>query len=171
MRGNWKGWQRSEPVKKTLTDRQRQVYEFIQARIVGRGHAPTIREIGLEFGISSTNGVRTHLTALIKKGYLKKQEFISRGIELVRSLASETARVPLVGSVSMDMLAIDLTESNAGEGDDVVLLGSEDDQTIDAFELARHAGVPVYEILCGFGLRLPKVFLEQGRVVAVASKH
>jgi alanine racemase len=80
-------------------------------------------------------------------------------------------RVALVGSVSMDMLAIDLTESNAGEGDDVVLLGSEDDQTIDAFELARHAGVPVYEILCGFGLRLPKVFLEQGRVVAVASKH
>ena len=80
-------------------------------------------------------------------------------------------RVPLVGTVSMDMLAIDLTDSTAGEGDDVVLLGSDGNHAIDAFELAGHADVPVYEILCGFGLRLPKVFLEQRQVVAVASRH
>jgi len=72
---------------------------FIEGEIVDRGHSPTIREIGRRFGISSTNGVRTHLAALVKKGYLKKQDYISRGLELTRNLASRIGRVPLVGSV------------------------------------------------------------------------
>ena len=79
-------------------------------------------------------------------------------------------RAPLVGTVSMDMLAVDLTDLEAGVGDDVLLLGSEGHETIDAFELARHAGTPIYEVLCGLGLRLPKVFVEQERLMGVTSR-
>jgi alanine racemase len=79
-------------------------------------------------------------------------------------------RAPLVGTISMDMLAIDLTEFEAGEGDDVLLLGTEGDESIDAFELAHRAETPIYEILCGFGLRLPKLFLDDGKVVSVSSR-
>ena len=86
-------------MKKSLTDKQRRVFEYIRERIVEHGTAPTIREIGEKFRISSTNGVRTHLTALIQKGYLKKSEFISRGLELVDSLSSQVGRLPVVGSV------------------------------------------------------------------------
>ena len=101
-------------MKARLTPKQQAIYEFIQDRIVHRGQAPTIREIGSAFDISSTNGVRTHLTALIKKGYLKKQELVSRGIELVRNFASEIGRVPLVGSVPAG-LPIDAVENVEGE--------------------------------------------------------
>lgn len=97
-----------------LTDKQRSIYQFIQDRIVARGHAPTIREIGEAFGIRSTNGVRTHLTALIKKGLLKKQGFISRGLELARPLAGRVGRVPLVGSVPAGS-PIDAIENIEGE--------------------------------------------------------
>ena len=86
-------------MKRKLTDKQHNILEFIEERIVQHGHSPTIREIGEQFGITSTNGVRTHLTALIKKGYLKKRRLISRGLELTRQLASDIGRVPLVGSV------------------------------------------------------------------------
>jgi repressor LexA len=86
-------------VKKALTARQKEILDFIRSRVTDRGHPPTIREIGDRFGITSTNGVRTHLTALIRKGFIRKQNYISRGIELVTNVARDIARVPLVGSV------------------------------------------------------------------------
>jgi len=87
-------------VKLPLTAKQRQIFDYIEGEILERGHAPTIREIGTRFGITSTNGVRTHLTALIRKGYVKKQQFISRGIELSRPIATQIGRMPLVGRVA-----------------------------------------------------------------------
>ena len=63
-------------VKEILTDRQKAIFEYVRDKIINQGVSPTIREIGLQFNISSTNGVRQHLSALIKKGYLKKHEFI-----------------------------------------------------------------------------------------------
>jgi repressor LexA len=86
-------------MRKELTARQRKILEYIRAQVIDRGHPPTIREIGEHFGISSTNGVRTHIAALIKKGFIRKQQYISRGIELVSEVSREVSRVPLVGSV------------------------------------------------------------------------
>ncbi len=101
-------------MKKALTDRQRAILEFIQEQITGHGSSPTIREIGDKFGIASTNGVRQHLSALIKKGYLKKHQYISRGLELTRRLASNVATVRLVGSVPAGE-PIDAIENIEGE--------------------------------------------------------
>jgi len=101
-------------VKPELTERQKQILDYIESLIVERGHSPTIREIGRRFGISSTNGVRSHLAALVKKGYLKKADYISRGLELTRKLASRIGRVPLVGSVPAG-LPIDAVENIEGE--------------------------------------------------------
>lgn len=100
--------------KPKLTERQSQIYEYIESLIIDRGHSPTIREIGERFGISSTNGVRTHLTALIKKGYLKKSGFIARGLELTRKMTAGISRVPLVGTVPAGA-PIDAIENIEGE--------------------------------------------------------
>lgn len=86
-------------VKEVLTRRQKEIFEYIEKMITEVGKSPTIREIGGEFNISSTNGVRAHLEALIKKGYIRREKLISRGIDLVRSLAGPVKRVPVVGSV------------------------------------------------------------------------
>jgi len=101
-------------LKEILTEKQKAVLEFIQRQITDRGHSPTIREIGVKFSIQSTNGVRTHLNALIKKGYLKKERFISRGLELTQSLTEGVGRLPLVGSVPAG-LPIDAIENIEGE--------------------------------------------------------
>lgn len=101
-------------MKTALTDRQRTILEFIEQRITAHGSSPTIREIGKQFSISSTNGVRQHLAALIKKGYLKKLDYLSRGLELTRSIANEIGRIPLVGSVPAGS-PIDAIENIEGE--------------------------------------------------------
>lgn len=101
-------------MKPLLTDKQRKIYEFIENKIVNFGQPPTIREIGSHFKISSTNGVRTHLTALIKKGYLKKREYLSRGLELAHSLAGQIGRIKIVGSVPAGH-PIDAVENVEGE--------------------------------------------------------
>jgi repressor LexA len=100
-------------VKTRLTERQREILGFIRDRVTARGTAPTIREIGKKFAISSTNGVRAHLKALIRKGYLKKREFVSRGLELAQQVSLDIGRVPVVGSVPAGM-PIDAVENREG---------------------------------------------------------
>lgn len=66
-----------------LTDRQRQILDYITASIAERGYPPTLREIGAHFGIRSTNGVNDHLKALEKKGYLRREDLKSRAMRPV----------------------------------------------------------------------------------------
>lgn len=101
-------------VKVALTKRQKEILEYIEKMITEFGKSPTIREIGERFNISSTNGVRSHLEALMRKGYIRRRELISRGIELVRTLSGVIKRVPLVGTVPAGN-PIDAIENVEGE--------------------------------------------------------
>jgi repressor LexA len=96
--------------KEPLTDRQRQVLDYIGRSIERRGYPPTLREIGEHMGIRSTNGVNDHLKALEKKGYLEREDLKSRALRPIdpanggaRSAASQRERfvdVPLLGKVA-----------------------------------------------------------------------
>ncbi|MCC7384376.1 MAG: transcriptional repressor LexA [Deltaproteobacteria bacterium] len=66
-----------------LTERQREILDFITRRIGEQGYPPTIREIGEHMGIKSTNGVNDHLKALERKGYLKREGLKSRALRPV----------------------------------------------------------------------------------------
>jgi alanine racemase len=68
--------------------------------------------------------------------------------------------VPLVGAVSMDMVTLDLTGAAAEVGSVVTLLAGSREQGPTAVELAELAGTVPYEILCHFGLRLPKQYVD-----------
>src|SRR3954463_5993720 len=66
-----------------LTQRQRDILDFISASISERGFPPTLREIGEHFNIRSTNGVNDHLKALEKKGHLRREDLKSRAMRPV----------------------------------------------------------------------------------------
>lgn len=70
-------------------------------------------------------------------------------------------RVPVVGSVSMDLLALDLTDVAAEVGSRVTLLGRQGAERISAVELAAEVGTIPYQLLCLFGLRLPRRLVER----------
>jgi repressor LexA len=103
-----------------LTDRQREILDFITQSIRERGYPPTLREIGLHFGIKSTNGVNDHLRALEKKGYLQREDLKSRALRPmgmrgpVRAPTrdDEMVDIPLVGRVAagVPLLAVENVE-------------------------------------------------------------
>jgi len=80
-------------------------------------------------------------------------------------------RVAVVGSVSMDMLLLDVTDVPAAPGDEVVLLGRQGSETISVHELADWAGTIAYEILCLLSQRLPRRYAAGGQWVACRSRH
>jgi alanine racemase len=79
-------------------------------------------------------------------------------------------RVPVAGSVTMDMTLLDVTETGGDLGEEVVLLGRQGNEEITAFELAERGGTIAWEILCHLGLRLPRRYRRDGEVVEVATR-
>ena len=87
-----------------LTDRQKQILSFIVRESEDRGFPPTIREIGEEMDIRSTNGVNDHLKALERKGYLTRGEQQSRSL-----VPTKRARLVLgIGGPRRDPTLIDV---------------------------------------------------------------
>src|SRR5215470_2139855 len=82
-----------------LTERQREIYDFIRSKIESRGYGPTVREIGVAFEIRSPNGVMCHLKALEKKGLIKREGFSARAIQLVDHRPPSYG-LPLLGAVA-----------------------------------------------------------------------
>lgn len=96
-----------------LTARQQEILEFIKNFSQINGFPPTLREIGKEFNIVSTFGVKRHLDALQKKGFLNVEVNTSRGItvnrlfpiadfekEITASREIPAAYIPLIGRVA-----------------------------------------------------------------------
>ena len=76
--------------------------------------------------------------------------------------------VPVVGRICMDQCMIDVTD--AGEvkvGDEVIILGSDGDLKFNADDMAEAMGTINYEILCMIKQRIPRVYMENGKVVNV----
>jgi repressor LexA len=87
----------------TLTDRQREVYEFIRDKIKNRGYGPTVREIGDHFHIRSPNGVMCHLKAMEKKGLITREPNMSRAIQLSNEPVEERG-LPMTGRIAAGVL-------------------------------------------------------------------
>jgi len=98
-------------MKNKLTDRQEDILTFIKQFTLDCGFPPTLREIGKNFQISSTFGVKRHLEALVKKGFINIESNASRGISLVKKNTDDTfeetwkdesvfLKIPVIGRVA-----------------------------------------------------------------------
>lgn len=93
--------------------------------------------------------------AVVPAGYADGLDLrlAGRGHMLVRG-----RRAAVVGSVCMDMTMIDVTGTDAAPGDEVVILGRQDDEMMDAREMAAAIGTIPYELLCRVGARIQRVY-------------
>jgi alanine racemase len=79
----------------------------------------------------------------------------------------EGRRYPLVGTVSMDNITIDLgPEADVEVGAAATLIGADGEERVSAEELARRIGTINYEILCGISGRVPRAYHRDGEPVA-----
>jgi len=136
-----------------LSERQRKMVDFIRKFSLRSGYPPSIREIGVAVGISSTSVVNYNLNRLVEHGYLDRDQNVSRGIRLTERLAdaasqlTEVVRIPLVGRIfasepvpvpstdspmfSTDE-AIEITRDMLSSSDDLFALQVRGDSMIDA---------------------------------------
>ncbi len=89
--------------KGKLSERQRDIINYIRDFSRDKGYPPTIRQIGEAAGISSTSVVNYNLNKLEKDGYLTRDLKVSRGVRLVESSASrvigDMVNIPLAGYI------------------------------------------------------------------------
>jgi len=75
-----------------LTKRQKEIYEYLKEHIQSMGYAPSIMEICAKFNLSSPATVHKHLSHLEEKGIIRREQNLSRAIELVEK--ETTAALP-----------------------------------------------------------------------------
>jgi repressor LexA len=96
---------RAKPSKKTsppLTPKQLRVLTFIRDFTHTRGYAPTMQELGDEFGVSKVT-VFEHIAALQRKGYLRRSRHKARSLRLSNNITfadQRPTRLPLVGTIA-----------------------------------------------------------------------
>jgi len=93
--------------------------------------------------------------AIVPAGYADGLDLrlAGRGSVLIRG-----HRAPIIGSVCMDMIMIDVTGLDASPGDEVVFIGRQGHDTIDAREMAATIGSIPWEIVCRVGSRIERVY-------------
>jgi alanine racemase len=76
-------------------------------------------------------------------------------------------RAPIAGRVAMDMCMADVTDVGGAEvGDEVVLIGAQGDERVDADQVAGWAETISWEVLAGIAARVPRVYLRGSEAVA-----
>lgn len=101
---------------KNLTRRQNDVLNIIEEMTKEKGYPPSMREITARMNLSSAAGIHKHIKALQKKGFLTKEDFLSRSLKIVRPAAEqipppEMVELPLVGFVAAGLPIEEITQS------------------------------------------------------------
>jgi repressor LexA len=94
--------------ERELTDRQRQVLDFIKAEVRRHGFPPTVRDIGEAVGLSSSSTVHAHLSALEAKGLIRRDPSKPRALEVLERDAvargdrgiGNVVELPVIGAVA-----------------------------------------------------------------------
>lgn len=87
-----------------ISEKQREILEYIKNEILGRGYPPAVREICEAVHLKSTSSVHSHLETLEKNGYIRRDPTKPRAIEIIDDNFNLTRRevvnVPLIGNVA-----------------------------------------------------------------------
>ena len=143
------------PLTKTDKDLSLKPALFLKAkvafiRIIDKG-------VGVSYGGKFVSGRKTKL-AVLSIGYA---DGVPRNLSGKINVIYNNKFYPQVGSITMDQMMVDITDSNEIQvGSTMVLLGSDGNKTISPLDWARESNTIPWEILCSFKNRLPKVQVD-----------
>ena len=143
------------PEKNRMSERRRQIVQFIHGYLREHGRPPTVRDIQRGVGVASTAVVKYHLDRLEKAGYVERAPRASRGLRLTpKALSwlgaaadepvSSVVRVPIVGSIvagepvtayptfDADVDTLELTRDIISDTENVFALRVRGDSMVDA---------------------------------------
>lgn len=85
------------------SNKQKAILDFIRSELENKGYPPSVREICNAVGLKSTSSVHAHLTALEKKGLIRRDSTKPRALELLDGPLTRGKSIPLVGKVTAGM--------------------------------------------------------------------
>ncbi len=100
-----------------ISDKQREILEYIKQEILNKGYPPAVREICEAVHLKSTSSVHSHLETLEKNGYIRRDPTKPRAIEIIDDSFNLTRRemvnVPIIGNVAagQPLLAVENIEN------------------------------------------------------------
>ena len=122
----------------------------------------------VEAGVSIGYG-RTFFTkrkskiATVPVGYA---DGYSRALSNKAKVIINGTSVPVVGNVCMDQFMVDVTDAgDVKAGDTVILMGEDNGEVISADDIARIENTISYEVLCGVGKRVPRIYIKNGETI------
>jgi alanine racemase len=159
-------------------------YDLVRVGLALYGHAPAphlssvlplrpamqlharvtlIREVEAGVGVSYGHRFRTSRPSRLAVVSIGYADGVPRQLSDRMDVLFRGQRLPQVGSITMDQMVIDATDTPRLEvGAVVTLLGTHDDETIGPGEWSERCGTIPWEILCGFKHRLPRLALGEG---------
>lgn len=127
----------------------------LKTRIVHLKSVPP--KTGISYGRTFITGRET-LVATLPVGYA---DGFSRALSNVGQVIMRGKRAPVIGRVCMDMTMVDVTDvPGVQPGDEAILIGGEGDNRITAEDIAAWTGTIPYEVLCGIGERVQRIYLR-----------
>ena len=110
---------------------------------------------GVSYGHEYVTGIDTRIAVLpIGYGDGYPRNLSNKGPVLIRG-----KRFKIAGRICMDQIMVDVGASVVKPGDKVMLIGSQKKNKITTEELAELSGTISYEIVCGLGSRIPRVYV------------
>ena len=100
-----------------ISDKQKEILEYIKSEILNRGYPPAVRDICEAVHLKSTSSVHSHLETLEKNGYIRRDPTKPRAIEIIDDAFNlsrrEVVNVPLLGRVAAGepLLAVENVET------------------------------------------------------------
>jgi len=87
-------------VMATLTKRQKQIYDYIKKYIRKNGISPTFEEIKRHMRLKALSTISEHIEELIEKGFIVKNGYGARSIEIVDNKKFDLVQIPLLGTIA-----------------------------------------------------------------------
>ncbi|MDQ4006008.1 MAG: alanine racemase [Actinomycetota bacterium] len=126
-----------------------------------RSRVSFVKRVAAGEGISYGHRYRATRSATIATIPIGYADGYRRGLSPGAQVLIRGRRFPVVGTITMDQLMVDVGDEAIEVGDHVVLLGPDGDDEIRAEELAGWAGTIGYEVVTGIGPRVPREYVDR----------
>ena len=173
----------------SIVDFDKPLFDMVRCGIITYGLEPSDEVSKTNIKLQKVMSIKSHVAYVKKVG---AGFTVSYGSTYVTDKETEIATIPvgygdgyprtlsnkgmvligghfakIIGRVCMDQFMVDVTGLGVSRGDEVILMGSDGENSITAEEIGALSGRFNYELVCDINKRVPRVYIKNGEIIAV----
>lgn len=173
----------------SIVDFDKPLFDMVRCGIITYGLEPSDEVSKTNIKLQKVMSIKSHVAYVKKVG---AGFTVSYGSTYVTDKEAEIATIPvgygdgyprtlsnkgmvligghfakIIGRVCMDQFMVDVTGLGVSRGDEVILMGSDGENSITAEEIGDLSGRFNYELVCDINKRVPRVYIKNGEIIAV----